>query len=348
MRAADHRSERYLSQRVADRQVLRLRHQFFGQRPNDLILSQHAARGHADLTLMEPGAESDRGSRRIEIGVLHDDHGILAAEFELHFLQMLAGEFADPAPDMARTGERHHGDVGIGANRLARLGAARQDLQHAFGQLSLLENPGNDESAGQCGARIGLEHHRVAGRERGRDRAARQDEREIERRNHADDATRQPARDADAAGIGRQHQALRLGAHGGGTIEDFRHHMDFESGLGRDAAGLPRDPGDQLFLIFFQNPGGLAQDGAAFLIGRRGPAGLRGARLGGGAAHVGRGGVADASQRGAGSRLQNVQRSAGRVAPFRAEYASAPSPLDKKFCYRCVHPVSPLFFIDLK
>ena len=82
---------------------------------------------------MEPGAESDRGSRRIEIGVLHDDHGILAAELELHFLQMLAGELADPAPDMARPGERHHGDVGIGANRLARLGAAREHLKHSLG-----------------------------------------------------------------------------------------------------------------------------------------------------------------------------------------------------------------------
>ena len=175
----------------------------------------------------------------------------------------------------------------------------------------------------------------------------RQDEREVERRNHADDAARQAPGDADAARIGRQHQALRLGAHGGGAIEDFRHHMDFESGFGRDAAGLPRDPGDQLFLIVFQNPGGLAQDGAAFLVGRRGPAGLRGARLGGGSAHVGRGGVADAGQRGAGRRLQDIQRSAGGGAPFRAEYASAPGPLDKKFCYRCVHPVFPLYFLSI-
>ena len=98
----------------------------------------------------------------------------------------------------------------------------------------------------------GFEHHRVAGGERRGDRAARQDQGEVERRDDADDAARQTAGEADTAGIGRQHQALRLGAHGGGAIEDFRHHVDFESGLGRDAAGLARDPRDQFFLIVFE------------------------------------------------------------------------------------------------
>jgi hypothetical protein len=82
--------------------------------------------------------------------------------------------------------------------------------------------------------------------------------------------------------------------------------MDFESGLGRDAAGLSRDPGDQLFLIVFQHARGLAQDGGALFIRRCRPTGLRGASLGGGATHVCRRGIADAGERGTGRRLQYV------------------------------------------
>ena len=214
-----------------------------------LSLRQDAAGGHADLALMEPGAERDRRSGGVEIGVLQHDHGVLAAEFELDLLQMLAGEFADAAPDSARAGERHHGDVGIGADRLAGFDAARQNMEHALGQAGFLEYPGDDEAAGHDRARIGLEDDRVAGRQRRSDGAHRQDQREVEWRDDADDAARNAPGNADAAGIGRQHQALRLGAHGGGAIETFRHQMDFEAGLGRNAAGLARDPGDQLFLI---------------------------------------------------------------------------------------------------
>ena len=56
----------------------------------------------------------------------------------------------------------------IGAQRLARLGAAGQHVQHALGQAGLLEGAGDDEAAGQRGLRVGLEHHRVAGSKRRR------------------------------------------------------------------------------------------------------------------------------------------------------------------------------------
>ena len=42
----------------------------------------------------------------VEIGILEHDHGVLAAELELHLLQVLAGELADAAADRARSGER--------------------------------------------------------------------------------------------------------------------------------------------------------------------------------------------------------------------------------------------------
>ena len=60
-------------------------------------------------------------------------------------------------------------------------------------------------------ARIGLVHDRVAERQRRRDRADRQDEREVERRDHADDAVRHALGIvACRPSIDGQHQPLRL------------------------------------------------------------------------------------------------------------------------------------------
>ena len=83
---------------------------------------------------------------------------------------MLAGKLADAAPDCARAGKGDHRDVGIDAERLARLGAAGQNLQHTLGQARFLEQPRDDEAAGERGARIRLEHDSVAGGERRADR----------------------------------------------------------------------------------------------------------------------------------------------------------------------------------
>jgi hypothetical protein len=86
--------------------------------------------------------------------------------------------------------------------------------------------------------------------------------------------------------------------------------VDFESGFGRDTAGLARDPGDQLLLIVFQYAGRFAQDGAALFVRRCRPAGLRGAGFSRGLAHIGGGGIADARKRGSCRRLKDVERSA--------------------------------------
>jgi hypothetical protein len=184
-------------------------------------------------------------------------------------------------------------------------------------------------------------------RKRRANRPHRQDERKVERRDDADDATRQPARQTDAARIGRQHQTLRLGAHRRGAIEPFGDHMDFKPGLGRNTAGLAGDPGDQLFLMIFQRTRGLAQDSGTFLIGRCRPARLRGARFGRGLAHIGGGGVADAGDFVAGRRLQDIQRSAGGVPPFGAEDAPAPGVFNEKFSCRCIHRGRPPCYFAL-
>ena len=173
LRAADDRPERDLPERIADRQVLGLGRQLLGERRGDP--SHWPARGPSPCRSGPGGTRRRRRWPRplaSRSASSQDDDGVLAAELELDLLQMLAGEFADAPADAARAGERHHRDVGIGADRLARLGAARQHLQHALRQPGVLEDAGDDEAAGQRRARIGLQHDRVAGRERGSDGAA--------------------------------------------------------------------------------------------------------------------------------------------------------------------------------
>ena len=325
LRTADDRAERHLPRgRVADRQMLRLGDELLGQRIGDLLVRDDEAGGHADLPLVEPGAESYCRGDPIEIGVLKHDDGVLAAELELHFLEMLASKLADAAADRARSRERDHRDVGIGADRLAGLGAAGQDLQHAFGQARLLEQARDDEAPGERSARIGLEHDSVAGGERGRDGAAGQDQREVERRDHADDAARHTTCNGEPAAVAGQHQTLRLRAHRRRAVQDARHHLHLELRFRLDAAGLAHDPIDQLGLVLLHQGGDFAQNGGALVVGGGRPARLRGARFGRGLAHVLGGGVADPGDDGAGGGLHHVEGAADRRTPLRAEQAAAP------------------------
>ena len=94
---------------------------------------------------------------------------------------MLTGQRADLAAGGGGAGERDHADARVGDQRLADIGAARQHVQQAVGQARLLEDAGEDDAAADRGARVGLQHDRVAERERRRDRPDRQDLREVER-----------------------------------------------------------------------------------------------------------------------------------------------------------------------
>ena len=102
----------------------------------------------------------------VEIGVLeHDERGV-AAEFEVHALEVLACQRADLAARGGRSGERDHADARVGHERLADVRAARKHVQQPLGQPGLLEHPRQHDAAADRGARIGLEHDRIAERER--------------------------------------------------------------------------------------------------------------------------------------------------------------------------------------
>ena len=78
------------------------------------------------------------------------------------------------------------------------------------GQPGLLEDPGHRHAAGDGGARVGLEDHGVAQRQRRSDRADAQDDRHVERRDDADHAGRARA-GPSTAGAPRSASARRRG-----------------------------------------------------------------------------------------------------------------------------------------
>ena len=79
----------------------------------DALLHQQTRAGAADLALVEPDAVDQAFDGGVEIGVVEDDEGRLAAEFERELLGRLRGGLADDAADFGRTGEGDLVDVGV-------------------------------------------------------------------------------------------------------------------------------------------------------------------------------------------------------------------------------------------
>ena len=85
-------------------------------------------------------------------------------------------------------------------------GAVRDDVEHAGGQAGLLEDLAPEQAADDRRLLRRLEHDRVAEHERRGDRAGRQDQRGVPRRDRADDA------DRAGAGPSRTRRACRRAA----------------------------------------------------------------------------------------------------------------------------------------
>ena len=69
------------------------------------------------------------------IGVVEDDVGRLAAQFERDLLQIAGGGLHDQLADFGRAGEGNLVDVRMGGQRRARrLAVARDDVDHAVGE----------------------------------------------------------------------------------------------------------------------------------------------------------------------------------------------------------------------
>ena len=144
------------------------------------------------------------GTARQSGGVGEHEQRVLAAELHGAALEALAALRRDLAARRGGPGE--HEEVGAVDERSAELGAAAGDhLEEAGGQPRLLQQAGRPQAT-EGRERVRLEHHAVAGDERGQGVADRQRERVVPRRDDADHAARTMV---DARGGEHGQRALR-------------------------------------------------------------------------------------------------------------------------------------------
>ena len=134
---------------------------------------------------------ADAGERARQVGVVEHDRRRLAAELEEHLLHRAGGARHDAPAGRGRAGERDQVDARVGREHLA---------EHVVGPATTFTTPGGMSVSSAISRpsivarprRVGrgLQHDGAAGGERGPELAEVQVEREVPRRDRADDAGR--------------------------------------------------------------------------------------------------------------------------------------------------------------
>ena len=196
-----------------------------GELLGDRLLDQQPGARQAHL----PGVVvlADRvADRQVQVGVREHQQRGLAAQFQRHRGQLRARGRGDQAAGRGRAGERDPRQVRVRRQRRAGLLAqALDDVEDTVGQPGLAGDVGQ-QAGGQRRPLRRLGHHRVPGRERGRDPPGRQHERGVPRRDHRGDPGGRPGDLLPVAGD-LQAAAVQLTEPVGEEAEvvrDPRHH----------------------------------------------------------------------------------------------------------------------------
>ncbi len=114
----------------------------------------------ANLTGVQETSPHRSLSGSFQIGILADDEGILAPEFQVEVLDFLGSLAHDLLPDLGAAGEGDHAHVGMGNQVFAHLLArTRDDVEHAWGEM--LEEASKPK-ADPGGIGSGFDHHGIA------------------------------------------------------------------------------------------------------------------------------------------------------------------------------------------
>ena len=128
----------------------------------------HARERRAGLPRVEETLAHTVGHGLGKVGIVEDDVGALATEFERHLLHGLRRHFGNALTGAGGTGEAHHVDIGVGCNGLTHHRANTGDeVEHTSGQAGLMHHFSEDERVDGCHF-TGLQHHGVpSGQSRG-------------------------------------------------------------------------------------------------------------------------------------------------------------------------------------
>ena len=136
----------------------------------DVLVDQDARRGAAALAHVDEEADVAVDRRLVEVGVLADDHGGLAAKLQGDLLQVgLGGHRDDLVADGGGAREGHLLDVHVARDQGARrVAVAVHHVEDARRDAGLDEEVAHHE-AGERGLLRELHHHGAAHRDRGGD-----------------------------------------------------------------------------------------------------------------------------------------------------------------------------------
>ena len=87
--------------------------EFLGEFGGDLLVQDDAAGGGAALAGGAEGSPERAVEGEVEVGVVEDDHGVLAAHLERAGLEVGGGGLSDDAADFAGSGEGDGADAGM-------------------------------------------------------------------------------------------------------------------------------------------------------------------------------------------------------------------------------------------
>jgi hypothetical protein len=200
-----------------------------------------------------------------DVGILGDDHRVLAAELQHHPFEAASRLLREPPPGRCRPGEVDPLDQpavehGVGDDAgLPR--CVRHHVEDAVRQPGLVQDLGPDRPAG-VGRLLGrLEHHRVAQSEGPDDRPAAQGQGRVPGGDGADHTDRAAHRHRLCARqVGDEQLTDRPVGKLGGLAQQADREVDLDPAELRAAAGLQRQCIQNVVAMGRQDVGGPQQD----------------------------------------------------------------------------------------
>ena len=255
MRAGDERAVIGLRiARGADLEAFHPRDELLEQGVGGLAADRHRHRyRHAALAGRAVAGADQRIDGLVEIRIRHDDHVVLGAAEALHALSLGAAGGVDVLGHGRGADEADRPDARVGQQRLDRVAAAIDHIEHAGRQPGLDQQLGEPHRHRRVALRR-LEDEGVAAGERRRELPHRDHGREIEGRDAGDDAERLAHGvevDAGAGAFGEL--ALEQVGDAAGELGDLETALDVAARIRERLAVLAgQEPGELVELPLHQ------------------------------------------------------------------------------------------------
>nr|WP_244812267.1 hypothetical protein [Xanthomonas euroxanthea] len=233
----------------------------------DRLVHHETLGGHADLALVEEGAEHCGIDRTVDIRIVEHHEWRLAAELQQAALEVPGAFLGDHPAHLGRAGEVHAAYRLVRDQRIGNfgrmLGRGGEEVEHALRQPRLVERLGQQRMRGR--ALLGpFQDHRVAEGQRIGDGARAEDHRAVPGHDaeHGTDRLAQ-GHGQRAGSVGRNRLALGLGGEAGGLADQRDRGGHVETGPQRRGADfLCHDPAQFVGLRLERIGGGEQQPAA--------------------------------------------------------------------------------------